>query len=115
MLIDLTDSPPSSPKVKRERGAGSVGCKRAETHHCKRSVTQHVTDRDSSDNTSTMLPAVADKSASIDASKTREQQDRKRKAIQELREVELEVKQLALAQKRLRLEKELAEMEGNGS
>lgn len=36
-----------------------------------------------------------------------------RKAMQELREVELEEKQMALAQKRLHLEKELAEMEGN--
>ncbi|GAB7326991.1 hypothetical protein MBLNU13_g10939t3 [Cladosporium sp. NU13] len=76
ILIDLTDYPPPSPKVKRERGASSVGCKRAETYHGKRSVTQHATDRDSSENTSTILPAVTDKSASIDASKTREKQYR---------------------------------------
>lgn len=112
--IDLTDSPPPSPKVKLERGVGAAGCKRTEPHNGKSSGTQDATDGGPPGISRTVPFAGAKIGASDDARTTETQHDRKRKAMQELQEVKLEEERVALAQKRLRLEKELAEMEGSG-
>lgn len=74
-----------------------------------RDVTQNATAVD----IRTMTSIGAEIGASKGSRTTREH-DRKRKVMQELQEVKLEEQKVALAQKRLRLEKELAEMESSG-
>lgn len=81
----------------------------------RQNVTRNATDNGSSGNTKSTPSAGAQIGASNGARVTRGQHDRKRKALQELQEVKLAEQQVALAQKRLRLESELAEMEGSGN
>jgi hypothetical protein len=104
MSIDLTNSPPPSPKVKVELGARSIKRETTVDGHQKGNIKLEATDADSSGSAGTR---PSDGAVNTPLTPT-EQHDKKRKALQdELREVELE-------QKRLRLEKQLAEMEEDG-
>jgi hypothetical protein len=106
--IDLTETPPSSPRVKREDGGGSIQLDDLGNGHVAQKVKQEsIID-------SSLGEAGAPPSNTIpadnphDARTSDEQFDRKRKVVEdELMEVELE-------QKRLRLTKALAEMKGKG-
>lgn len=110
MHIDLTDSPPPSPKVKRERRPDRV----------KRSIKQEPALQPSTANA--QVRPESDVAETINEGPiSGEQRDKKRKAVQdelaeielEKREVGLEQREVRLEQKRLRLKKTLAEMEGS--
>jgi hypothetical protein len=111
--IDLTDSPPPSPKVKRERRPGQVN----------RSIKQEPALQPSPTIAHVRTEAGVAAETTNDTPTDGEQRDKKRKAVQdelaeielEKREVGLEQREVRLEQKRLRLKKTLAEMEGSGS
>jgi predicted phage-related endonuclease len=114
MRIDLTDSPPPSPKVKLE-GVSSIKRERTKDSRGEGDIKQEATDESSSGDTNPPPSIAAQIGASDGPSPSTEQYERKRKAVQdELKGVELEEQRVALAQKRLRLQKALTEMEDNG-
>lgn len=108
MHIDLTDSPPLSPRVKHEtRVRGGL----------ERSTKQEPVVQPPTANANVRAEAGTTAETITDIHTSGEQRDKKRKAVQdelaevalEQREVELEQRKVRLEQKRLRLEKELGE------
>lgn len=108
MHIDLTGSPPASPKVKREaRVPGRV----------ESSIKQEPVVRPTTTNAHVCPEAGIAAETTDDTRTSGEQRDKKRKAVEdelaqielEQREVELEQRKVQLEQKRLRLKKTLGE------
>jgi len=116
MSIDLTGSPSPSPKVKVERELVAIKQETAAGDRGKRNIKQEATGDDSSRIAGTRLLARAEVGTHDNALTSTEKHEKKRKAVQdELKEVELEEQRVALAQKRLRLQKTLAEMKETGN
>ena len=115
MSIDITESPPPSPKVKLEGGVRPFKRERKEDNRGKKEIKQEDAGEGSSGNANSPPSTEAQVGASDGSSPSTDQYARKRKATQdELKEVELEEQRVALAQKKLRLQKALTEMENNG-
>jgi hypothetical protein len=113
--IDLTESPPPSPRIKREVKGNIIKREPAKIGRTEQNVRREsVNDRPSGEAGTPQLHGTPADSPN-DTHATGEQREKKRKAIQdELREVELEQQNVTLEQKKLRLTKALAEVDGNG-
>lgn len=110
MHIDLTDSPPPSPKLKRER---SIKREPRVRGGVERVIKQEPVVQPSAANAHLRPEAGIAAEVANDTHTSAEQREKKRKAVQdELAEIELEQRDVRLEQKRLRLKKLLAEMEG---
>lgn len=107
--IDLTVSPPPSPRVKRENGDGLIEHEGKEDERDNKGIKQDALSKNAG---RTQRPADLPTGAHGDAREPGQQRDRKRKAMQdELVEVELEHRGVMLEQRKLRLTKALAETE----
>lgn len=116
MHIDLTDSPPPSPKVKRERRPDSIKREARVPGRVERSIKQEPVVQPSTADAHVSPEAGTAAETTNDTPTSGEQRDKKRKAVQdELAEIALEQREVRLEQKRLRLEKALAEMKGGGN
>jgi hypothetical protein len=109
ITVDLTDSPPPSPRVKRERGIHGFGQERDE-HRAKDTIIKR---EPGVDHSSSQIPgqtparlAPGDEPRTPLGSATNER-GKKRKALED------ELKVIELEQKRLRLTQALAEMESS--
>jgi len=118
VYIDLTDSPPPSPKVKRERGPHSTRHEAREARRVERGIKKEpIVQPPTAIANAHVRPEISSTAETGNDTRTSgEQHDKKRKAVQdELAEIELEQRDVRLEQKRLRLKKALAEMEGSGN
>jgi hypothetical protein len=115
MHIDLTNSPPPSPKIKHERRPGSINREVRETRHIERSIKQEPVIQPSTANAHVRPESGNTAETTNETPMSGEQHDKKRKAMQdELAEIELEQREVRLEQKRLRLKKALENMKGSG-
>jgi hypothetical protein len=109
ITVDLTDSPPPSPRLKRERGIHGFGQERVE-HSAKDTKIKREPGVDHSSSQITgQTPArlaPGDESRTLLGPATNER-GKKRKALED------ELKAIELEQKRLRLTQALAEMESS--
>ena len=118
MHIDLTDSPPPSPTVKREKRTEFIKHEVRETPGVGRGIKKEpVVQPPTAIANAHVRPEAGVTNDTANNTRTSgEQHDKKRKAVQdELAEFELEQREVQLQQKRLRLKKALAEMEGSGN
>ena len=116
--IDLTGSPPPSPKVKREKRTEIIKHEARETRRVERGIKKEpvIQPPTAIANAHVRPEAGVTAETTNDTRTSGEQHDKKRKAVQdELAEIELEQREVRLEQKRLRLKKALAEMGGSGN
>jgi hypothetical protein len=108
MHIDLTESPPPSPRIKRETRDGVIKREDTEDQRPIREIKREPTTGRASGGAGAPPVNTTPADNPDDTGTSDEQINKKRKAMEdELREVELE-------QKRLRLTKALTEMKGKG-
>jgi hypothetical protein len=115
MYIDLTGSPPPSPKVKNEIKDSIIKREPASNSRTEQNLKRELVGDGPSGEAGTPQLNGTPADNPNETRTTDEQRDKKRKTIQdELRDVELEQERVALEQKRLRLTKALAEVDDDG-
>jgi hypothetical protein len=114
--IDLTESPPPSPKVKRETKDSIINRGDASDSRSRQDAKREPAVGDGPPGEAGTPQSNGTPADNSDNTRTsRAEHNKKRKAVEdELKEVELEHQKVTLEQKKLRLTKALAEMDGDG-
>jgi hypothetical protein len=114
--IDLTESPPPSPKVKRETKDSIINRGDANDSRSGQDAKREPAVGDGPPGEAGTPQSNGTPADNSDNTRTsRAEHNKKRKAVEdELKEVELEHQKVTLEQKKLRLTKALVEMDGDG-